>query len=145
IAGFLVGAVLILLFSKRVWATVLLIALASPMLSSDVVYKFLERDTPEAALSNFNGRMQFWQLAWDLIHKYPLTGLGAYAGGRFGVLAVLGRGDATTLHNDCLQVAIGASLWGAAPFMRPLSEYRLSAYSSVQGPHLPQAARKQSR
>src|SRR5207245_6712906 len=137
IAGFLVGAVLILLFSKRVWATVLLIALASPMLSSDVVYKFLERDTPEAALSNFNGRMQFWQLAWDLIHKYPLTGLGAYAGGRFGVLAVLGRGDATTLHNDFLEVAIGTSFWGLIPFLMALLVTWVILVRSVHDRQLP--------
>jgi len=118
IAGFLVGTTLVFLFSKRLWASTSFITLAMMALGTGVVRAFLERDTPEQALSidSLNGRMSFWNLAWDMITKHPFTGLGAYAGGRFAVLATLGAGSASTLHNDFLEVATGTSFWGLIPF-----------------------------
>ena len=120
IAGFLVGTALILLFSRRLWATTSFVALAIITVSSAVVHAFLLRDTPEEALTNFNGRREFWDLAWSMVTKHPLTGLGAYAGGKFAVLATLGMGTASTLHNDFLEIAIGTSFWGLIPFVLAL-------------------------
>jgi O-antigen ligase len=118
IAGFLVGTALVFLFSKRLWASTGFITLATMALGTGVVRTFLERDTTQQALSmdSLNGRMPFWNLAWDMITRHPFTGLGAYAGGRFAVLATLGAGAASTLHNDFLEVATGTSFWGLIPF-----------------------------
>jgi O-antigen ligase len=122
IAGFLFGAFLVFLFSKRIWASMSFVALTITTLGSGAVRAFLERDTPQEvlAMNHLNGRMSFWGLAWDMIMKHPLTGLGAYAGGRFTVLAVLGQGEASTLHNDFLEVATGTSFWGLIPFLLAL-------------------------
>jgi O-antigen ligase len=122
IAGFLVGTTLVFLFSKRLWASTSFIMLAVMALGTGVVRTFLERDTAEQALTldSINGRMAFWDLAWSMITKHPLTGLGAYAGGRFAVLATLGAGSASTLHNDFLEVATGTSFWGLIPFILAL-------------------------
>ncbi len=121
IAGFLVGAALVFLFSKRLWASCSFVALSFLLLGNGVVRSFLARDTPEQqlALDSLNGRGGFWSLAWSMITKHPLTGLGAYAG-RFAVLATLGRGSASTLHSDFLEVATGTSFWGVIPFFLAL-------------------------
>jgi O-antigen ligase len=119
IAGFLVGTALVFLFSRRIWASISFVALALMALGAGAVRVFLERDTPAQALAmdSLNGRMPFWDLAWNMITKHPFTGLGAYAGGRFAVLASLGAGEASTLHNDFLEVATGTSFWGLIPFV----------------------------
>lgn len=138
IAGFLVGTALVFLLSKRIWASASFIALAMMALSAGVVRTFLERDTPEQqlALDSLNGRGEFWSLAWSMITKHPLTGLGAYAGGRFAVLATLGRGGASTLHNDFLEVATGTSFWGVIPFILALLLTWVILVRAVRNPSL---------
>jgi len=136
IAGFLVGTALVFLFSKRLWASSFFVSVAMIALSTGVVRAFLERDTPEQALGvdSLNGRMAFWGLAWNLITKHPLTGLGAYAGGRFAVLATLGAGGASTLHNDFLEIATGTSFWGLIPFALALVLTWLVLVRAVRNP-----------
>lgn len=117
IAGFLCGALLVLICSKRVWLVSFFSAIALPILTSSALRAYFERGQKQVNIESLSGRMDFWQFAWDLLTRHPLTGLGAYAGGRFAVLAVLGRGDTSTLHNDYLEVAIGTSFWGLIPFL----------------------------
>lgn len=138
IAGFLVGTALVFLFSKRMWASSAFITVAMMALSSGVVRAFLQRDTPEQglAMDSLNGRMQFWTLAWEMITKHPLSGLGAYAGGRFAVLAALGAGAASTLHNDFLEVAVGTSFWGLIPFVLALVLTWVILARAVRNPSL---------
>jgi O-antigen ligase len=138
IAGFLVGTALVFLLSKRIWASTSFIALAMMALSAGVVRTYLERDTPEQqlAVDSLNGRGEFWRLAWSLITKHPWTGLGAYAGGRFAVLAALGRGGASTLHNDFLEVAVGTSFWGLIPFILALFLTWVILVRAVRNPSL---------
>ncbi len=138
IGGFLVGTALVFLLSKRIWASTSFITLAMLALGTGVVRTFLERDTPEQqlALDTLNGRGVFWSLAWNMITKHPLTGLGAYAGGRFAVLEALGAGAASTLHNDFLEIATGTSFWGLIPFVLALVLTWVILTRAVRNPSL---------
>jgi hypothetical protein len=44
-----------------------------------------------------------------------LTGLGAWAAGRFGVLAKLGHKMTATMHSDWVEVIVGTGIWGIIP------------------------------
>lgn len=44
---------------------------------------YLYRGQQEQQILNLTGRLEYWQLAWDLWEMHPYTGYGAYAGGRF--------------------------------------------------------------
>ena len=63
------------------------------------------------------GRFIWWKVAWQQLIQHPLTGLGAFAGGKFGVLAKLNLWDATYLHSDWLEIAMGTSFWGLTVFL----------------------------
>jgi O-antigen ligase len=58
-----------------------------------------------------------WAVAWEQLSQHPLTGLGAFAGGKFGVLAKLNLGNVTYLHSDWVEIAVGTSFWGVIVFL----------------------------
>lgn len=78
IAGFLVGAFLVFLFSKRIWASMSFVALAITALGSSAVRAFLERDTPQEALAmnHLNGRGTFLGTGMGHDHEAPAYRLG---------------------------------------------------------------------
>jgi hypothetical protein len=121
IAGFLVGVPLILIFAKRKWIGAALVGLGVPLLMltpiGTVIWTYLRRGQSDDAIQGFTGRMDWWQYAWQQLSFHPLTGLGAFAGGRFGVLARMGSQDAAYLHSDWLEIAVGTSFWGILAFL----------------------------
>ena len=121
IAGFLVGLPLILIFAKRKWIGAALVGLGTPLLMlspmGEIIWSYLRRGQSDEAIQGFTGRMEWWQYAWEQLSFHPLTGLGAYAGGRFGVLARMGSADAAYLHSDWLEIAVGMSFWGIIAFV----------------------------
>jgi len=93
----------------ELWAKV-----ANP--SSEVV-TFLERGQSEEQLESLSERTEWWRLAWELFVLHPMTGLGAYAGGKFGVLSKGGYGETPQLHSDYLETLVGTSFWGLIPLL----------------------------
>lgn len=61
-----------------------------------------------------SSRLDWWSIGYKMFMQHPFTGLGAYAGSRFAVLANVG---APQLHSDWLEVIVGTSIWGLAPFV----------------------------
>jgi hypothetical protein len=116
IAGFVAGLVVLLVFAGRKWILFALAGLGTPLLmlspAGVVVETYLRRGQDDQAIQGLTGRMDWWQYAWEQISFHPLTGLGAYAGGRFGVLAKMGSSEAAYLHSDWLEVGVGTSFWG---------------------------------
>lgn len=113
-AGFAFGGLFILLYSKRGKLGALLTFVVAPVLAlatmGGLIWSFLERGQTEAQLATLSSRAQWWSFAWQTFLERPLTGFGAYAAGRFAVLAKLGLGETSTLHSDYLDVLVGTGI-----------------------------------
>jgi O-antigen ligase len=116
IGGFLLGLPLVLLFANRKWVVAALAGLGVPLLlltsASTIASTYLRRGQSDEEVQGLTGRMDWWNYAWQQVSFHPWTGLGMYAGGRFGVLARMGRAEAGYMHSDWLEVAVGTSFWG---------------------------------
>jgi hypothetical protein len=110
----LAGYTLALLFNAAPQPGALWNHIASP---SGEVLSFLERGQNQDQLESLTGRMEWWRLAWQQFMTHPVTGLGAYAGGKFGVLSKMGLGDTPQLHSDYLETLVGTSFWGLIPLV----------------------------
>jgi len=121
IAGLLFGGLFILLFSKRGKLGALLTFVVAPIVALSTmgrfIWSFLERGQTEKQLASLSSRADWWSFAWQTFLERPLTGFGAYAAGRFAVLAHLGLGETSTLHSDYLDVLVGTGIWGMIPFI----------------------------
>jgi O-antigen ligase len=69
------------------------------------------RGEDPSGIAGLNGRAAFWTTGIESISAHLLTGIGAYAGGRFGVLEQIGQ-DAVTLHNTYVEVLVGTGIPG---------------------------------
>jgi O-antigen ligase len=78
------------------------------------IMQYLQRDQSTEELATMSSRLDWWSIAYKMFMTHPFTGLGAYAGSRFAVLANIG---APQLHSDWLEVIVGTSIWGLAPFL----------------------------
>jgi O-antigen ligase len=65
--------------------------------------------------------MDWWEYAWHEFSKHPWTGLGAYAGSRFDVLAGLGATYTSSVHNTYLEVIVGTGFGGLLPVILALA------------------------
>ena len=63
---------------------------------------------------SMSSRLDWWSIGFNMFMQHPFTGLGAYAGSGFAVLQAVG---APPLHSDWLEVLVGTSIWGLAPFV----------------------------
>lgn len=121
IAGFLFGLFLVLYFSRRLRLSAALTFFVGPLLlltsAGGLVWAFLERGQSEHSLTTLSSRVTWWTFAWHKLLQRPLLGFGAYAGGRFAVLAKLGLGTTSSLHSDFLGIIVGTSIWGLIPFL----------------------------
>jgi O-antigen ligase len=121
IAGFLFAVPLVLVSSKRKWIVLALATAATPVLlltsAGNAVWTYLQRHQTQEVFASATGRVIWWKFAWQQLCQHPLTGLGAFAGGKFGVLAKLNLWDATYLHSDWIEIAMGTSFWGLTVFL----------------------------
>jgi hypothetical protein len=123
IVGFVVGIILILLFSGRTAVGVFL-AFASTVLLSIASVRggfsdFMRRGEAESELYNLSSRVEWWSFAWPKILEHPFIGYGAYAGARFFVMAEY-RLDVPGIHSDWLETLVGTGLWGFIPALLAL-------------------------
>ena len=121
ITGFLGGVFLILVFTRRRGMGTLLTFVVTPLVGivsmGGLVWSYLERGQTEEQLASLSSRADWWSFAWQTYLERPLLGFGAYAGGRFAVLAKLGLGGTSTMHSDYLEILVGTSFWGMIPFL----------------------------
>ena len=121
IAGFLLGLFLLLLFSKRLGLSAFLTFVVAPVLVASsvggLIWSFLERGQDVQQLETLSSRVDWWSFAWQKFLERPLMGYGAYAGGRFAVMAQLGNSTTSTMHSDYLEMIVGTGIWGLIPFL----------------------------
>jgi O-antigen ligase len=120
IAGFLLGAVLVLLFSKGKGLTTLVLSGAAALIAvggiGSLLWEFVLRGQSPELFASLTGRVDWWEFGWQQFLKRPLTGFGAYTA-RFGVLAKLGESDTPTIHNSFLEVVCGVGILGLIPVL----------------------------
>lgn len=121
IVGFLLGVLLVLFFSKRSGVIAALILIVVLLLwfthAGDFLWSFWERgDSPEG-LATVSGRLPVWEFAWEKFQQRPLSGFGAYAGGRFATLAELGNRAWSSTLNAYVEVLVGTGIWGLIPLL----------------------------
>jgi len=123
-AGLLFGIFLFLIFSGRAWVSAWATFVVTPLIAltgvGGLLWSFLQRRQAEWEFLSLTGRLDWWTFAWEQFLERPFTGFGAYAGGRFAVMAQLGRGGTSTMHSDYLEILIGTGLWGLVPVLLTL-------------------------
>jgi O-antigen ligase len=124
LVGVLFAGAFILIYSKRgklgaVFAFILAPAVALATMGG-LIWSFLARGQSASQLDTLSNRTEWWGLAWRTFLQQPLTGFGAYAAGRFAVLAKAGFGGTGTMHSDYLEVIVGTSIWGLIPLLAAL-------------------------
>jgi O-antigen ligase len=139
IAGFLLAMVLLIVLSRRwrfafealivggaglVVIGALMAVLRGPgavaaVLNNvgDTIYNFLARGQTQEEMVGMSSRMDWWTFAFQQFMKHPITGMGAYAGSRFGVLAKMGADAPTSLHSDYIETIMGTSFLGLIPLL----------------------------
>lgn len=141
-AGLVIAAVVVLWFARRFKVVIVAALLTGPALIfavagdtlakripypyrdslpisllisvGDKIMSYLQRDQSQAEMMSLSSRLDWWSVGYHAFMRRPFTGLGAYAGSRFAVLTTVG---APQLHSDWLEVIVGTSIWGLAPFV----------------------------
>jgi O-antigen ligase/polysaccharide polymerase Wzy-like membrane protein len=133
-AAFLFGVGVVVIFSpplrkKAIWVALALAPILAvlvfmnhdlPKSAYDAGMSVVNRDQAEGAIDTLSGRTGWWEFGLQQLSHHPLTGMGAYAAGRFAVLGKLGVGSASMMHSDWIEVVIGTSFWGLIPFAAAL-------------------------
>jgi O-antigen ligase len=121
IMGFALAVFLIYLLSRRVvQGAVIAISGFLVFLASgfgELTLEYMKRGQSSAQLFSLSSRLSWWAVAWEKFTDHPLTGLGAWAAGRFGVLAKLGHKMTASMHSDWLEIIVGTGIWGIIPIL----------------------------
>lgn len=137
IVGFLAAVLLILFLSRRrdllaIFAVTLAVLLLTANVREFLLTLWQRGDTLEA-LHSFSGRLPTWQMAWNMLLERPLTGYGAYAGGRFAVARKLTDPTMGAVLSSYIEVMVGTSFWGLGPLLFALAGtwwYLLRSFSN---------------
>jgi len=120
LVGFIFALLLVLWFARRFRTLVLVIVLLGLILSMtdrEVLTELWGRgDSPET-MESLSDRVPAWQLGWNRFLDRPLTGYGAYAGGRFAVLPEVGATEKAAMLNTYMEVSVGTGIWGIIPIL----------------------------
>jgi hypothetical protein len=118
-AGFMIGIILILVLNRRFGLLCFLFVsiFASATIVSDIyLWNLLSRGQSDELFFSFSGRLVTWDYAWDYyIKENALMGYGAFAGGRFLVLADQGLDLTSTMENTWLEVMMDIGVFGIIP------------------------------
>jgi O-antigen ligase len=114
ILGFVVGIFLVLLCSGRILLGFSLASVGVLALSFASIWQtfagYMSRGETESKLYSLSDRVEWWSLAWPRIVDRPFAGYGAFAGGRFLVMAE-NKIDAG-IHSDWVEILVGTGLIG---------------------------------
>ena len=116
LGAFMAAAVLVVLLSRRANViamaafTALVLLTASTFESTFLTY--FRRGQDAQMLESFSGRTDWWRFGWARFLERPLTGYGAFAGGRFASLAEMGDRFTSSLHNTYLEAMLGIGILG---------------------------------
>lgn len=125
VMAFLFGALLIGLHRNARLAILGLLAGALvalvPTAVAHLAQIYMLRGQSTELFHSLSGRMDWWQSAWVKILERPWLGYGAYAGGRFVVLAQFGDMETSSIHNSYVEVVLGSGILGVLPLLAALA------------------------
>jgi O-antigen ligase len=82
----------------------------------NLAQQFWERGDSEKTRQGFTGCLPEWEYGWGMFLKHPITGYGAYAGGRFAaVAAAVDDPLRSNSLNDYMEIVLGTGLCGLIP------------------------------
>ncbi len=73
---------------------------------------YWQRNETSGQLRELNGRLNYWEYSWQITQKRPLTGYGAFAGGRFAVASAVGHDTLSSTHGTYTEVLVGTGFPG---------------------------------
>jgi len=115
-AGFVLGVVLMLLFTRRIRLAVGLGVAGATVGALTGAGKwfvqFLQRGQSQAEIMSLSSRTIWWSVAWNAVKHHPFTGLGAFAAGQFAIFPKMGLKEVTPLHSDYVEALVGSGIWG---------------------------------
>lgn len=116
----LAGAIIVVLLLARGFRGVMAVLLSAGIFIFTALgsfsYKWLQRGQGDEAFTELSGRLEWWHAAWVQFTAHPITGMGAYAGGKFVVLKSLGV-NASSTHSDYIELLVGSGVIGTALFV----------------------------
>lgn len=141
LAGLGLGVIVVLYLSRRFALSALLAAGAAGILSVQAVTgslaDFWARGESAQELQTFSSRLNWWQFAWQKFLESPVTGHGAYAAGRFLVMAELKVGSTASVHSDYVEILVGTGLIGLAPAILVVLGTWWALFRASRNPSLP--------
>jgi len=85
--------------------------------SAQYVWNFLLRGQQQQQFESLSSRVEWWQFAWQQFLRHPWTGYGAFAGGRFVVMAGLQLPSTPDVHSSFVETLVDTSVWGLMPLI----------------------------
>ena len=146
VVGFLAAALLVMFSCKRIRLSSFLVLLPILVLTVAVLLLttnvgdflwalWLRGESPET-LQGLSGRLDTYAFGWKMFLKRPLTGYGAYAGGKFAVVPQQANSFAASGLNSYVEVIVGTSIWGLGPLLLALAgSWRFLIKSLSNFPH----------
>ncbi len=118
LTAFLVAVPLVLSAGRKiagmaVVALLLLVILPLTSLPSLFWHYFLRNQSMDLFRS-LSGRTEWWELALATFRTQPITGLGAYAGSQFGVMAAF-TSDMSSVHSTWIELLVDTGVLGLVP------------------------------
>ncbi len=150
IAGFLVATMALALLTRRYLQGVLLagagllavILLLAATKAGPVLMDYFMRGQSIQAVRDVSGRMDWWHYAIFKFWQRPWVGYGGYAGGRFVVLAGIGRYETGDILSSWVQPLIDTGLLGFTALVVAVVALWATLLKSVRSPLLDPRARR---
>ena len=115
IGGFVVGILLVFIFTKRLGLGMALGAVcavgAALSGAGRIVLEFLQRGQTTEQITSLSARVDWWTVAWEAFKVHPFRGYGAFAAAMV-VFPKLGVKEITPLHSDYVEALVGTGIWG---------------------------------
>ena len=101
-----------------------------------VIWAYLARGQNAQQAEGLTGRVEWWQYGIQKFLEKPLTGYGAFAGGRFVILPGLGRLATPDLHSTIVETLVDTGIWGLPLLLITIAGIWFFLYRAVRSPKL---------
>ena len=137
--AFVLAVVLVLVVSHRFRLLAIFASLVGvvALVYSQTIFEFLRRGQSDQELMTLTGRTKFWESSLQAVRESPLTGYGAYAGGRNVVHGPVTSGDGpTTVHSLWVEILVDTGIVGLLLILVGLSAtwlwmFKLRSYAAA--------------